>query len=141
MNTYKIRFQKFNKSTTQDILKNILNVNLMSCIFSKIKSKYPNKKYTPLFTKAFQFALSQKVDLKRGHIINNVTPIFSSIFKKSKALRMAVMKVCCGCMSTRSGTLCVLLLYLVRISDGSGVQKPRFWKGHNKIGLVNVLRD
>ena len=48
------------------------------------------------------------------------------------------MKVCCGCMSTRSGTLCVLLLYLVRISDGSGVQKG---KGHNEIGLVNVLRD
>jgi len=26
---------------------------------------------------------------------------------------MAVMKVCCGCMSTRSGTLAVLLLYLL----------------------------
>jgi len=28
------------------------------------------------------------------------------------------MKVCCGCMSTRSGTLCVLLLYLVAYIAG-----------------------
>jgi len=31
---------------------------------------------------------------------------------------MAVMKVCCGCMSTRSGTLAILLLYLLAYIGG-----------------------
>lgn len=31
---------------------------------------------------------------------------------------MAVMKVCCGCMSTRSGTFFVLLLYMLAYIAG-----------------------